>query len=89
MKLNKMPSIDQFRQAVRNIKHSAQFQGFDSHAELIMDRNAKMPILDVVGTVKVHGTNAGYSLHNNEYYCQSKKSVITLQKDNAGFASFV
>jgi len=39
--------------------------------------------------VKGHGTCAGLSMFNDVIYCQSKKNVITVKKDNAGFAAFV
>lgn len=40
--------------------------------------------------VKLHGTNAAVQLHEKgEIVCQSRESIITPEKDNAGFARWV
>jgi len=39
--------------------------------------------------ILVHNSNAGLSFHKDELYAQSKKNVITVEQDNAGFAFFV
>lgn len=38
---------------------------------------------------KLHGTNASIVVSNEQVYAQSRKNVITPEKDNAGFATFV
>lgn len=50
---------------------------------------ASQPTLKFFGTVKLHGTNAGvsYSKEDGLWY-QSRKNIITPDKDNAGFAFF-
>lgn len=49
-----------------------------------------LPVLTFYGTIKLHGTNAGIGYNNKEHYwCQSRSTIITPKKDNAGFASFV
>lgn len=71
----KFPSIEQFRTVVRYVLH--QFQD-----------DAK-PVLTFHGTVKLHGTNAAVC-HNatDGLWFQSRKMIITPEKDNAGFAKF-
>lgn len=43
------------------------------------------------GTVKLHGTNAGigYDPATREIWAQSRSNIITVEKDNAGFAAYV
>jgi len=92
MEFRKYPSIEQFRNIVKQVKQSAQYLGYDEEAQTpIMDRNAAMPVLTFTGTVKLHGTNAGVSLDKTtgEVYAQSRRNLITPEKDNAGFAFFV
>lgn len=87
----KYPSIEQFRNTVRSVTHTAQYQGQDENGEPVMDRNATMPTVSFRGTVKLHGTNAGVCMdtETGEIWAQSRKNVITPTKDNAGFAFFV
>lgn len=48
------------------------------------------PTLKFKGTVKLHGTNAGVSYSTEDgLWAQSRKNIITVEKDNAGFAFFV
>lgn len=47
------------------------------------------PILEFYGTVKLHGTNAGIGFDGRNLWSQSRSNIITTQKDNSGFASFV
>lgn len=88
MKLNRMPDISQFRQVIRAVQLQARYEGLDVDGEPIYN-NDRLPVLTAHGTVKIHGTNAGVSYHKGDLYCQSKKSVISIEKDNAGFAFFV
>lgn len=83
------PSIEQFRNVCATVKRQAQFRGLDDNGEPIVDRNASMPTLKFYGTVKMHGTNASVCFTKNEYWIQSRKNIITEEKDNAGFAFFV
>jgi len=88
--MSKMPSIEQFRHIVKTVKMQSDFAGFDENEKPIYIRKNKYPIVKAIGTVKIHGTNAsiGYKPRKG-MWCQSKKNVITIEKDNAGFAAFV
>jgi len=85
-----MPSIGQFRQIIRNVKNTAEFSHIDENDEPVFKTICEYPIIECTGTVKIHGTNASirYDL-KNEIVCQSKKNIITPNKDNAGFANFI
>jgi len=87
--LNRMPSIGQFRNVIKNIQYQARYIGMDENDEPIYDNTVKLPVITMNGTVKVHGTYAGVSFHKDTVYAQSKKNIITPEKDNAGFAFFV
>lgn len=85
----KMPSIEQFRNAIHHIIKATRFTGLDENEDPIYN-NDKLPVLNAIGTVKLHGTNASIC-YNVEHgiWAQSKKNIITSEKDNAGFAFFV
>lgn len=84
-----MPSINQFRQIIKNISNSARWVGADENGDPIFDRNIKLPVLKARGTVKIHGTCASFCFNDNKgLWFQSKKNVITPERDNAGFAAF-
>lgn len=81
-------SISQFRQIVKDVQFSAQYLGYDEDKkEVILDRTAKMPVITLTGSEKVHGSNAAicYS-HPDGMWVQSRKNIITPEKDNAGCA---
>lgn len=93
-KMIKWPSIEQFRNVVKNVQHRARYKGQDENGEAIYWPFAPMPKLKFEGTVKLHGTNASVVCPNDDIsvdtmWCQSRENIITPQKDNAGFAMFV
>jgi hypothetical protein len=83
----KFPSIEQFRNVIRNVRHKTQCVGVDADGEYIMDRNVPMPTLMFQGTVKLHGTNAGivWDIETDTFQYQSRERVLCLEEDNAGF----
>jgi len=88
-KLIKMPSIAQFNQVIKDIQHDARYAGQDVNDEPIYNRNAKLPTVIFFGSVKLHGTNASICYDGENLWAQSKGSVLTIESDNYGFASFV
>ena len=89
MKFIKYPSIEQFRHVIREVHQRNSYKGTDENGEPIYEQGVKPPIVTAKGTVKLHGTNAGVSYHNGSIEVFSRKNVINVQKDNAGFAFFV
>lgn len=83
-------SIEQFKQIVKNVQHTARYVGLDADGNVQYNNSAKMPVLKATGTEKIHGTNAAvcYS-HADGMWVQSRKNIITPEKDNAGCAFFV
>jgi hypothetical protein len=85
----KFPSIGQFRQVVSEVRFRAAYTGKDELGNPIYAETFEKPKLDFVGTVKLHGTNASVVQKDGEIIVQSRNRVITVDKDNAGFAKFV
>lgn len=72
----KFPSIEQFRTVISEVRY--------------FYKDLEMPTLKFRGAVKLHGTNAGVCWSKGKgLWVQSRKNVITPEKDNAGFAKFV
>lgn len=86
----KYPSIEQFRNVIHRVNHLTTFTGLDDNGSPIYDSSLELPVLKFEGTVKLHGTNAAVCFNEESgMYVQSRKNVITPEKDNAGFATFV
>jgi hypothetical protein len=90
-KFVKYPSIDQFRQVVRQVNSMTAYQGKDEEGNALYDNTIPMPTLTFKGTVKLHGTNAGvcYDPSTGEIWAQKRTGLCTVEKDNAGWAFFV
>ena len=63
-KFQAWPSIDQFRQTVKNVVSQAIYvgAGADADGKIIVDRNLPAPTMKFIGTTKIHGTNGGHRL---------------------------
>ena len=86
----RFPSIEQFKNTIRAVQHSAQFQGLDENGKAIMDRPVSLPTLKFTGRVKIHGTNAGIrlDLSSGQLVAQSRERELSIDSDNAGFCMF-
>ena len=73
----KWASIEQFRNIVKQVKDNATFH------------KKPLPTIVFEGTVKLHGTNAGIVSNGQEVWFQSRENIITPEKDNAGFATYM
>lgn len=73
------PSIGEFRKVIKAVTDGCKFHNL-----------ARRPVLDFVGTTKLHGTNAAVVLHRGgEVYAQSRYNVLSEELDNFGFNEFV
>jgi hypothetical protein len=89
-KMITFPEIGQFRQIIKVINDNTRYSGKDENGDAIFDASKRLPTLTFTGTVKLHGTNAGVTLtKSDDIYPQSRENVISVEKDNAGFAFFV
>lgn len=88
-RLIKFPSIEQFRTVVTNINRHYNYVGLDENGDAIYDHTLPKPVLTFKGTVKLHGTNAAVCYNKDGgFWAQSRENIITVEKDNAGFAFF-
>ena len=84
------PEIGQYRQIVKTITEHTRYVGKNENGDRIYNHLKELPIHKYTGTVKMHGTNAGVTINKEgEIYAQSRSNIITVEKDNAGFAFFV
>lgn len=89
-KMITFPEIGQFRQVIKTIQDNVRYSGKDENGNAIYDTTKELPTLTFSGTVKLHGTNAGVTLtKDGDIYPQSRENIISVEKDNAGFAFFV
>lgn len=89
-KFSKYPSIGQFRQVVKDVEFAARYVWQDENDNPIYNMDVELPTINVVGTEKIHGTNACVAFsHKAGLWVQSKNNIITPEKDNAGCARFV
>jgi hypothetical protein len=77
--VKKFTSIGQYRNVVKTVT------GYYNKINALH----KLPTLNFVGTVKLHGTNAGLRRVGGVYQAQSREQLISVGKDNAGFAAFI
>ena len=85
------PSINQFRQVVREVKSRATFKGLDENGAPTFDPYAPIPTLTFEGSVKAHGTNASITSHVSnlvDSWAQSRERILTIDNDNYGWAKY-
>lgn len=84
--MKKYPSIEQFRNVIKIVKLNHDYRGKDENDKAIYQHLSNYPKLKFLGTVKLHGTNAGIVKYkNNEIQFQSRERILNLEQDNAGF----
>lgn len=88
-RLIKFGSISQFNSVAKDISHVSRYDGLDENKSPIYSCSLIPPILDVVGTEKIHGTNLTVCFNNLDgIWFQSKERIITPNSDNGGAAKF-
>ena len=84
--MKKYPSIEQFRQVIREVKAIHDYRGKDEEGKAIYRHEENYPILKFKGTVKLHGTNAAIVKYKDgSIQYQSRERVLSIEEDNAGF----
>lgn len=81
----KFPSIEQYRNIIREVKTNHDYQGKDENDQPIYQHLSPYPVLDFVGTVKLHGTNSSVVKYKDRLEFQSRERVLSLQQDNYQF----
>lgn len=86
--MKKFPSIEQFRNVIKEVRLHHDYKGKDENDNPIYKHTDPYPILTFAGTVKLHGTNAAIVKYKDGHIeFQSRSSVITPENDNYGFAT--
>lgn len=83
--MKSFPSIDQFRQIVREARSHHDFSGKDENGDAKYLHSTPYPTITFTGTVKLHGTNAGIVKYKDRIEFQSRERVLSLTQDSAGF----
>ena len=81
----KFPSIEQFRNVIREVRTNHDYQGKNEFDEPVYRHLSEYPVIDFFGTVKLHGTNAAIVKYKDRIDFQSRERVLSLTSDNAGF----
>lgn len=80
------PSIAEYRTLIRNVTDNIQYVGRNEQNKGIYDRTIPLPKIELIGTVKLHGSNGGIILTNeDEYYAVSREQILSSTCDNHGF----
>jgi len=77
--MEKFTSIEQFRHVVKNVRE---------HFNRISSPHL-IPTLTFIGTVKLHGTNAGVRRFHGKFQPQSREQILDVTADNYNFAKFI
>jgi hypothetical protein len=84
--MKKYPSIEQFRNVIKRVRMTHDYKGKDEDGSPIYKHTDNYPVLKFIGTVKLHGTNAGVVKYaDGRVEFQSRERVLSLEDDNAGF----
>ena len=81
-------SIGRFEEFFSSLKRQYTYRGVDANDDPIYDESKLLPTLQVSATEKIHGTNASVCYNNKDgFWVQKRKSICTIEKDNAGAAA--
>lgn len=87
---SKYTKIGQFRQLLQTIHSMASYAGKDENGDPVYKstEETELPVLELSGTVKLHGTNAAIGYNPNKgIWCQSRSQIVT--DGHYGFVDFV
>ena len=85
----KFPSIEQFRTTIRNLEYRFRYVGKDENGDSVYDNTKELPTIDLLGTVKLHGTNSSIVVNPDfTFEYQSRTRELSIGSDNYGFAFY-
>lgn len=88
--MKKFPSIDQFRNTIKDVRLNWDYKGKDENGEPVYSHTDPYPVIEFTGTAKLHGTNAAivrYVDGRTEF--QSRERILSIVDDNAGFMAWM
>ncbi len=84
----KYPSIEQFKNVIKEVTNTTRYAGKDENGKNIYN-NDILPVLRFKGTTKLHGTNSSCVINNlGDISYHSRERTLNLQHDNMGFYVF-
>lgn len=85
----KYPAISQFKSLIREVSLDCRYMGKDEDGHPLYNNN-QLPILDFIGTCKIHGSNGSVRYDNTgNLVAQSRERELSLLSDNHGFCAFI
>lgn len=87
--MKKYPHTGQYGEFIRALRMQHDYKGKDELGNSIYENTTDYPIVNLKGTVKLHGTNASIVKYKDRIETQSRNLVITPTKDNLGFSRFI
>jgi hypothetical protein len=75
--MKEFPSIESLRHLVKEVRTACDY------------KSKPYPTIDFLGTVKLHGTNAGVRVTETKVQAQGRTRILDIQGDNFGFAFYV
>jgi hypothetical protein len=84
-----MESIKKFTDVIEQVKRDTYYVETKEDGTVVTDESRKLPVIKFYNTIKLHGTFAGISWDGKNLKSYSKGAVLSIKKDNAGFAQFV
>lgn len=89
MKLYSYNSIPVFRTFFAEMIDRAQYAGKDSSGNAIFDRSIKLPVINLRGSIKLHGKNASIVYTKDGLmYSQSRETILDEKNNLDGFYEF-
>lgn len=77
--------IGSFKDNLYNTRHRLQYVGQDDNDEPIYDESKILPVVKVVGTEKIHGTNAGVCYSEPDGFWVQGRKVVIDSKENPDY----
>ncbi len=78
MSFQKFPSIEQFRDCIRDITDHTRYVGRDENKKPIYDISKPLPKIEFCGTVKLHGTNAAVARKGKQEFWRATVHFVAL-----------
>jgi len=83
-------SIEQYRNICSTIKHQSRFIGLDENDEPLYNNLLDLPVINAIGSEKIHGTNSGISYSNLDgLWLQSRNNIINDISGHMGCGIFI
>ena len=87
--MKRFSDIEQLRHVIKNVKNSIVWAAKEKYGDDFDGYKLEYPVMDFVGTVKLHGCNSGLVRDKDGIKFQSRNNMINIENDNYGFARYM